>query len=215
MATSALTPEMRWTQWLRSSDDPAAGLRDFCPHYFYFSYRQVVAFSGLFTKVDPFDRESLAMLADVLCEELGKGDPERVHSRLFERFAHAVDLSPEDLRIAPRDVLPGVRDYVEELERVFADGTLAQALAAYVFLESSAVETYGPLVTVLLERGFREEDVEFFALHAQVEVEHAAAADAMLQRYGLSQESPEVREQTARMASLWHTFWDEIDNACR
>ncbi|HEX7279832.1 MAG TPA: iron-containing redox enzyme family protein [Solirubrobacterales bacterium] len=213
--TAAATPEARWIDWLGSCADSRRALRAFCPHYFYFSYCQIIAFSGLFTKVDPLDRQSLAELGDVLHEELGRGQESRVHSRLFERFAAAVGLTPDDLRIDPTDVLPGVSRYVAELERAFGEGSRAQALAAYVFLETSAVDTYGPLVQVLISLGYSAEDVEFFELHAGVEPEHAAAAEAMLQRHGVAPEDPEARAETEKLAELWRAFWSEIDQLCR
>ncbi len=209
------TPEGRWISWLGQTSDAEGALQAFCPHYFYFSYRQVVAFSGLFTKVDPLDRESLAMLADVLHEELGRDDPEQVHSRLFECFAASVNVTPADLRIDPEQVLPGVRAYVAELERAFGHGSRPEALAAYLFLESSAVDTYAPLVKSLLALGYGDADVEFFERHAGVEPEHAAAAEEMMRRHGLSEEDAAVRAQTQRLALLWREFWEQIDGHCR
>jgi pyrroloquinoline quinone (PQQ) biosynthesis protein C len=215
MSTEAVTPETRWIAWLSTTPDARRALRAFAPHYFFFSYRQVVAFSALFKQIDPLDRKSLAMLADVLHEELGRGSVDRVHSKLFERFASALDLAPEDLLLEVSQVLPGVRAYVGELERAFDSGSVPEALATYVFLESSAVDTYGPLVEALRTVGFTDEDVEFFELHAGVEVEHAAAADAMLRRYKLDAEDPVVRAQQEKLARLWHSFWSEIDEVCR
>ena len=213
--TMEATPEASWIEWLRTASDARAALRAFCPHYFYFSRRQVVAFSGLFKQVDMLDRESLATLAETLHEELGQGQANRVHSTLFERFANALGLDLEDLLLEPERVLPGIRAYVDELDRAFAAGSRAEALATYVFLESSAVDTYAPLVSTLLEIGFTPEEVEFFSLHAGVEPEHAAAADAMLRRYGLSADDPVVREQQEKLARLWNLFWTEIEEESR
>lgn len=209
--TAETTPEAHWIEWLRTAPDPRAALRAFCPHYFYFSRRQVVVFSGLFKQVDMLDRESLATLADTLHEELGHGKPNRVHSTLFERFATALGLDLEDLLLEPERVLPGVRAYVDELDRAFTAGSRAEALATYVFLESAAVDTYAPLVSTLLEIGFTPAEVEFFSLHAGIEPEHAAAASATLRRYGLSTDDPVVREQQEKLAGLWGSFWTEIE----
>jgi len=210
-----VTPEARWIAWLRTVPQEGVALRAFCPHYFHFSYRQVIAFTALFNQVDPLDRVSLAMLSEVLHEELGRGHPERVHSRLFERFAAAVGLEPNELLIESSRVLPGVRAYAAELERAFQTGSQAEALATYVFLESSAVDTYQPLVEALMALGFKSDDIEFFTLHAGVEPEHAAAAQAMLRRHGMDSDDPAVRDQLRRLAALWHAFWSEIDSACR
>ena len=124
-------------------------------------------------------------------------------------------MAPQQLYLDPSHVLPGVRAYVAELDRAFSTGTRQEALATYVFLESSAVDTYGPLVDALRTLGFTDDDVEFFDLHAGVEPEHAAAADSMLQRHGLSADEPAVKVQQEKLAGLWHAFWEEIDQACR
>ncbi len=210
-----MTPEMRWIEWLGTRSDAKRALRAFAPQYYYFSCRQVVAFSALLKQVDPLDRDSLAMLADVLYEELGRGSADRVHSKLFARFAIALDLTPGELLLDAAEVLPGVQAYVGELDRAFGLGSRPEALATYVFLESSAVDTYGPLLAVLRTAGFADEDLEFFELHAEVEGEHAAAADSMLRRYDLDAVSPVVSAQREKLAGLWHAFWSEIDDMCR
>ena len=215
MATVTSAPEARWIAWLKTTPDARKALRAFCPHYLYFSKSQVIAFTGLFKQVDPLDRDSLAMLADVLHEELGRGTRESVHSVLFERFAIALGVTSSDLHIDASQVLPGVRAYVAELDRAFSTGSRSEALATYLFLESSAVQTYGPLLESLLAIGLPPYDVEFFRLHAGVEPEHAAAAEAMLARHGLSVSDLSVATQIATLTGLWHSFWSEIDDACR
>ena len=207
-------PEMAWIGWLAGLDNPLAALRAFSRQYHYFSMNQVVAFSRIFATIPATDRTSLALLSKVLFEELGEGRPDRVHSVLFERFARAVGTDIARLPISEGDVVPGVRDYVGELRAAFG-GPLPRALAAYLFLESSAVETYGPLLQALGTFGIADEDLEFFAIHAGLEPEHAAAAASMVERAGLSGAARDAfDDQTARMGERWARFWIDIHAAC-
>lgn len=204
--------ERGWIDWLRglSSDKRKIALATFCPHYHYFSVHQVIAFTGLFRRISPLERETLAMLGDVLHEELGRGDPTQVHSVLFERFAASTGVNI--IGVLPRDeVAPGVRAYVTELERAFMHASMPEAIAAYQFLETSAVETYGPLLEALTDFGFNAKETKFFALHAQVEVEHAAAAEEMFERQEFAKHDEDLhRRQLRVMADLWDEFWASI-----
>jgi hypothetical protein len=65
--------EQRWMKWLGGLANWKSALCDFVTHYHYFSVNQVIAFSRLFGCLPRTDRDSLAMLAEVLFEELGNG----------------------------------------------------------------------------------------------------------------------------------------------
>ncbi len=208
--------EQDWIEWLGTLKDPHPALRAFSKSYHYFSLHQVIAFARLFQAIPFCDRKSLAMLADVLHEELGRGSEKRVHSVLFERFAAAVGVDVSTLPLAEADVLPGVLAYVHELETAFGGKSLPYALATYQFLESSAVETYGPLLARLRSLGFSEDDLEFFALHAEVEVEHAQSARDMVERQRFTtQELEQYHGQLERLQGLWNQFWSDIISASR
>lgn len=210
------TPEFGWMEWLEQQSDSRPALRAFCKQYHYFSINQVIAFSRLFGVVGSNDRNSLALLASVLHEELGSGDPKRVHSVLFEKFAVECGIDVTELPLSPSNVVPGVRSYVLELYSAFDGLSLPRALATYQFLESSAVETYGPLLKLLARIGFDADALEFFALHATVEIEHAAAAQNMVKRAGFSgEDSAAFADQKALLSKTWSAFWRDIWTNCR
>lgn len=210
------TPEFCWMEWLEQQSDVRPALQAFCKQYHYFSLNQVIAFSRLFSVVGPNDRNSLALLASVLFEELGLGDPKKVHSVLFERFAVACGVDLAELPLKPSHVVSGVRSYVLELHSAFGGASLPRALATYQFLESSAVETYGPLLLLLTRLKFSADVLEFFSLHATVEVEHAAAAQKMVDRAAFSAEAKaEFDDQTALLQRCWQEFWSDIWQAGR
>ena len=203
--------EKAWIQQLERASDSRAMLATFAKHYHYFSIHQVIAFTGLFRAIASDDRDSLAALAGVLYEELGGGDAAAVHSRLFERFVRACGVDPTSLPLRREDVAPGVVAYVEMLRRSFLDDAPAEAFAAYVFLESSAVETYGPLLATLRRTAmFTDDDLIFFIRHATVEPDHKAAAEELAKRYVNNETREMYQARITLLADQWEAFWQSI-----
>lgn len=214
--TAAGSAESDWMQWLGHLPDAQPALRAFACHYHYFSLNQVAAFSRLLAGIPRTDRTALALFADVLYEELGRGTLGAVHSVVFERFARAVGVDPAALPLPPSQVAPGVRWYVCELELAFGGPSLARALATYSFLESAAVQTYGPLLQTLRGLNYTAEQLEFFARHATVEVEHAEAARQLVERAALTPaQREEFEDQTTLLGRAWQAFWHDIHAAGR
>ena len=208
--------EQQWINWIRSLSDPIPALRAFARHYHYFSLNQVVAFSRLLGVIPPTDRKSMAVLGEVLFEELGGGEFDSVHSIVFERFAKRVGLNVDELPLTPSEVAKGVRWYVCELESAFGGRSLARALATYCFLESSAVETYGPLLEALRAHRFSEDDLKFFVLHSQIEIEHSKAAHQLAEQANLSAaDKIQFDDQTRLLTKCWRAFWEDIWEVCR
>lgn len=208
--------EQQWIKWILSLNDPIPALRVFARHYHYFSVNQVVAFSRLFGVIPPTDRRSMAVLGEVLFEELGGGKYNSVHSIVFERFAKQVGINVDELPLLPSAVVDGVRWYVCELKVAFGGDSLARALATYCFLESSAVETYGPLLEALRAHHFSEDDLEFFVRHSGIEIEHSKAAYHLAERANLSAaEKIQFDDQTKLLEKCWRAFWEDIWEACR
>lgn len=208
--TFIASAEREWLVWLAEQPDPIPALRLFATHYHFFSLRQVIAFTGLFRRVSPTDRESLASLGEVLHEELGGGNPRQVHSILFERFARAVGVDIDRLPLSEHVVAPGIRAYVDTLFEIFDGESAAAACAAYVFLESSAVETYQPLLATLTSLGIHPDALEFFARHAQVEPGHKEAAEAIAGRYVDDTTRADYEATIARLAAKWNGFWRSV-----
>ncbi len=210
-----ISMERKWMEWLLNHrDESAAALRIFAANYHYFSLHQAISFATMFSVILPTDRDALSMLASVLYDELGRGEAGQAHSILFERFAVAVGVDACALPLKEGEVLDGVRGYVEALREGFGRGSLPRALATYVFLEATAVETYAPLLQVLRELGFSEEALQFFSLHTVVEPQHAAASKALVARQRLSPAQHEKYEnQGLILKQCWEKFWEDIYQA--
>jgi Iron-containing redox enzyme len=209
--------ERLWLDWIAQQDEPLPALRVFSENYHYFSLHQAVAFARLFQVVAAHDRESLVLLADMLYQELGQGDKNRAHSVIFEQFAKAVGVNISHLPLSPDKVVDGVRWYVCELEKGFG-GSLPCALATYQFVEGSGVETYGPLLSILRSLGLSEEALEFFTLHAEVEIEHTEVAAKIVHRARAAfsaEESQAFDVQKSVLQRAWEQFWKDIFTACK
>ncbi len=209
--------EILWLEWMKQQDDPFPALKVFSENYHYFSIHQAVSFSRLLTVVDPYDRESLVFMADMLHQELGGGKQNRVHSVIFERFAKAVGVDLTKLPLAADQVVEGVRWYACELDKGFG-GSLPCALATYQFVEGSGVDTYAPLLDILRDMNISEEDLEFFTLHAEVEIDHTAIAANIVKR-ARETFTPEQNQvfdtQKWLLQRAWEQFWGDILLACK
>lgn len=214
-AAEAFKVEQDWMQWLKTLTDPRPALQAFGRQYHYFSLNQVVAFSRLLSTIPRTDRESMALFAEVLYEELGTGKLSAVHSVVFERFAKATGIDTGELPLSPGQVIDGVRWYICELEMAFGGNSLARALSTYCFLESSAVKTYGPLLETLRSLGFSDLDLEFFVQHAKIEIEHAKAAQSLVERAKLSDEQKlDFNDQSRLLDRCWIAFWKDMRKVC-
>lgn len=198
----------------QASVDKKIFIQKFCEQYFYFSQNQIVAFSKLLQLLPSNDNEALALIASVIYDELGRGKPAGVHSVLFSNFAKRFGAN---LKKNTDDIVPGVKNYVIQLDQIFGGRSLPAALATYWFLEKSAVETYDPVLK-LLKTNFpdlTENDLEFFTLHTEMEPEHEKAASEMNKRFLHTENDKDIYEkQVTNMSTLWDTFWTDITDHC-
>jgi hypothetical protein len=203
--------EHRFFDLVRCSDVPELLLQRFSIQYHYFSLCQVHAFCGIFRVLGPEDRRVAALLAEVIYEELGEGDANKIHSVLLEQFLEEIGIDISSLPIPRNEVVKGVREYVDALYSAFWGNDLSEALATYCFLENSAVETYPALVELLSDCGVSNDRLEFFHLHSSLEVEHAAAAARLVDSLVIrSEEVERFNTQFSSMNNIWNHFWNDI-----
>lgn len=188
--------------------------KKYCEQYYYFSQRQIIAFSKILSLFPLDDTRALSLVASVIHDELGESNPNRVHSRLFKNFAENFTRS---LPIGDERIVDGVKDYIRVLDDSFSKGPLAKALAAYQFLEKSAVETYAPLLNIFRRcfRNLTEEDLLFFSVHVEMEPNHEQSAAELIKHYNFSGEDKEIFDiHFDTMAKKWDKFWVDITGYC-
>jgi len=191
------------------NENPIRALRAYAEQYHFFSLHQIRAFAGIVAHIPATDRAALSIVASVLHDELGRGIAADVHSVVFERFAASIGVDVRRLPLPETRIIDGVRGYVAELFDAFGPrSTLPRALATYVFLERSAVQTYAPFLAMLRQLGERDMDLTFFELHAVMEIEHEQAAADLANRYLTSREAAKQGQgQMRRMEDAWQSFW--------
>lgn len=109
------------------------------------------------------------VLADNFWDEMGRGDPDGVHTTLHDRLVHAVDMPRLD-----RHELP-----IEALQRSALNGLLAtnrrlqpEMLGALGLLELQAGPRCRRVVRALERVGAPADAIPFYAVHAQVDPRH-------------------------------------------
>jgi hypothetical protein len=159
------------------------------------------------------DRDSLSLIASVVYDELGNGISDKAHSYLFQKFALSVD-NCINLSSEGDQVVSGVKKYLNDLWDSFDSSSLPKALAAYVFLEESAVAFYPIILNILKRCPFLSDDsLEFFHLHSILEVEHEKAANELVIRQNFSFEDQGIyNNQLEYLKRSWEVFWKDILN---
>lgn len=193
---------------LSNHPDKRQALQEFCRQYHYFSKNQIIAFATMSLRYDELDNFSICEISKTIYEEYGSGNPERVHSVLFEKMAHACGIKKEELPIASDEVFEPIKQYVQALHQAFSRGTLAEAFGAYVFLETTAVSMYPRFLTALSAMGFNEEELDFFVEHAYLEPKHLEAAHALVAKQRFSAADLKAYEKQFSFLELcYEKFW--------
>ncbi|MES2216809.1 MAG: iron-containing redox enzyme family protein [Pseudomonadota bacterium] len=212
----SLSSKDQWLDLLKNHKDKKTILTLFCKNYYFFSLHQIRAFSRIIKLFPAEDCNSLSLIASVVYDELGKGIPEKAHSYLFHKFALSVD-SRIKLSCEDNQVVLGVKKYLNDLWDSFDGNSLPKALAAYVFLEETAVAFYPKILKILESCSFKSGDsLEFFYLHAILEVEHEKAANELVIQQNFSSVEQKIYNiQFEYLKRSWEVFWQDILSEAR
>lgn len=199
---------------LKKQKDKRLALQEFCRQYHYFSVNQILAFSKMSLRYSQLDLISICEISKTVYEEYGSGNPARIHSVLFEKMAYACGVKKGELPQPSQKILPAIKKYIQNLDDAFSTGTLAQALSAYVFLETTAVKMYPKFLTALESMGFNEDELDFFSEHANLEPKHLATAIALVENQHFSPTDQQAYEsQFLILDKSYREFWNVLNQA--
>lgn len=180
----------------------------------YFSW--IRAFPGILGGLigNTRDPDFQFFLTEILFSELGCGDPERMHFKLFERILRKLGLSEEEIHTGPR--FAETRELVEGMRRLYLEEDILRAMGAQYALERQAF----PMIEKLYV-GFKHfdnltrEDFEYFELHLVEEPEHLRCMQECMARCMSSTEDAARVETGARecldlIAAFWRRMYAEI-----
>jgi len=185
-------------------------LQTFLRQYHYFCKHFVKVLEGLLYKTPVGALEMRVELAKTLHSELGNGCAEQAHSRLLERFAAAVGLSPDALdQTVP---VPEVAEYLAVLQRLFIESDYLTALGSEMAVEITAASEFRYFYPGLTKyQSFSVHDLVFFEMHLEAEECHSAWLTEAVEKTARTQADLDRVAAGARTtADAWLTFWQGL-----
>jgi pyrroloquinoline-quinone synthase len=180
----------------------------------HFNYIDAVPqqFSALHSRMP--DAEGRRLLMENLLGEEMVDAPERSHPNLLLDFAEACGLDRAYVERAEEHglVLPstcGMRSWIWELA---TRRTMAEAFAGImVALEGQLPTLYPPYIDAMRDMGFTDEQLEFFHVHVENDVEHARVGLELCFKYAETDQLQKLAINAVKMsASLRFRMLDDI-----
>lgn len=140
------------------------------------------------------DENIQAVLADILYDEYGNGDPSRSHMEVYRKLLRALDVSAEEMANPP--ITPEQQGYIDTMMRV----TQGTDWLAAVGVAGIAGEWPIPPYYRMLLKGMRtipaldDDALELFIGHIELDIEHSRMIEETI--------APHVTT-TAGQAALW------------
>ncbi len=186
---------------------PLDRLREYARQYYAFESNFPRFLSALHSRCE--DREvRAALLENLWDEEHGEAN----HAELWLRFAEGLGVSRVSVREAGWN--PSTTALVEGYRRVAGEAPVAAGVAALY-----AYERQVPAVAASKIDGLRRfygitegPALQFFELHAHLDVEHSEHEARIVERLGAGQEAA-VLEATSDALEAWWRFLDAVDTA--
>ncbi|HIK33599.1 MAG TPA: iron-containing redox enzyme family protein [Oscillatoriales cyanobacterium M4454_W2019_049] len=158
------------------------------------------------------DESVQLVILENLYDEMGQGDPTRSHPALFRRFTRELDIDDATLEALP--VSGETRSLIETyLSLPHQYGYLA-ALGAVCFASEGIVNAlYGQLQTGIAgAASFPPESLIFFDLHIDLDGDHAAKLEAILEpQIGTAEEAKRMQRAISSAMNARVRFFDGID----
>jgi len=191
-------------RWVELNKLSTLQLRSYAPDYFFFIRSFPAILSTLIANVR--DDWSRFFLAQILFSELGSGNEERMHFKLFARLLSKLGMTEEEINSGPKH--EQTKRLVDGMLSLYSDPNPAKALGAQYALEKMAL----PMIEKLY-RGFKHydlsiEDMDYFELHLVDEPEHLDCMRRCIAAYiGDSSSEEEVMTGACSLLNLFADFW--------
>lgn len=142
-------------------------------------------------------------------EETEFGEGSEPHYELMRRFALALGASDE--AFDERNIGPGVHRFVDYLQKRCSTGHPVYGILAIYVNESQTSESARKLGGAFAEQfGLSAESLEWFTVHGEADLEHAARGRELICRYGgdLADFAEKAREVVVRGVEEWTGLQD-------
>jgi pyrroloquinoline-quinone synthase len=183
-------------------------------HYYYISAIPQ-QFAALYARMPDADGRHLLM-ENLVGEEM-PDTPEKSHPNLLLKFANACGLSDDTVKAAEWDgkVLGGTRSMRAWIWELATIRPMHEACAGImVALEGQLPTLYPGYITAMEKMGFTDDQLEFFHVHVENDVEHAAVGLQLCHRYAATPEMQRMAIECVRgSATLRYTMLSEVHDA--
>ncbi|MCQ4574152.1 MAG: iron-containing redox enzyme family protein [Candidatus Brocadiales bacterium] len=161
------------------------------------------------------DERPRTLLIKNLYQEYGEGNTNNSHPAIFRRFMKALRLDSREVEEC--EPLPEMHLFIHEYLYICQGGHFLKALGAIgPGTESIVPYIYRPIYEGLKkEPSLKEEDIEFFALHITLDVEHSANIKEALLEYARSERNQAlIRQGAMTVLSARTVLWNGLERAC-
>lgn len=192
----------------RSGPLPLAGLRAWAIQKYHQVYLQNPIFGVLHGKTQ-FENVRQWMVEQLIAEETALTCGSASHYNLMRRFAEACGAPPDSF--APGAAHPEVTAYVNRLLTTMRDESFVLGLLAIYSIEAQSGESVGALLRWLRHNyQFTEAELEWFAVHASDDDDHAEAGlDLVLEYAHLVDDFPVAAPRVVgTICDAWLTLHD-------
>ena len=187
---------------------PLSWVRVFSPDYYYVISSFPKCLGQL---VSSLDSDDAAVVADILFQETGCGDPARSHSRLFAIILGKLGINNEELDASPHH--KATNELTSGMRHLYSDPDKLFALGAQYALERQAlsmIENLDNIFTNMREL-INEPKSEYFLVHLKDEPGHMRLMRNIIKRYLVDEASCErIQHGGEELLSLLHNFWSEM-----
>lgn len=195
---------------------PIDALRQICIQYRFFTIDYIGDLALLVARL-PFGRLR-SLLAQILAEELGEGDPARAHPDVYDRFLASIGVDRE----AMQRQLPANAIVLQGLTRDLAAGSTAAGVGLRGMGGECLCQTY---LSVMFEhmrgnpymrRNADRIDWEFWTIHTgEEDIVHGELTRAAIDDYIREDAGvlPELAKGYDLSIAAWNRFWQNIFDA--
>ena len=147
--------------------------------------------ANIIARID--DQRICCTLVKQLNDELGNGNIDAIHIKLFERLMSAID--PWKIASCSADMLVPGQEFSQKLEELYTDPNPYIGLGAAILLEIYG-EQFDPwLGTELRRTNINSSDMVWVTLHEELEIEHADESLIMIRFVAESKQNEESAKQ--------------------
>ncbi|HVE81986.1 MAG TPA: iron-containing redox enzyme family protein [Myxococcales bacterium] len=156
------------------------------------------------------DSEAKSWIAKVLVDEYGEGSGGQDHAELYRGFLKATGAAPGEERATPLHA--AVTGFIDEHDRICREEPFLVGLGALgPGHEWSIPRMFPPIVQGLRRARFTEQEIVYFTLHLEQDIDHGAWLEQALERYATTEQAQaQIRRGAELSLQARARFWSGV-----